>query len=228
MNPNSSYVVPNYPQLQQKNQNMDPMLNEANNMRNLNKPATKEHILYYSTYCKHCNKLLSFLQQNEFENGIDFRCIDARFVKDNVTYILNRNEATPLPPMVNSVPTLCLMPNFEILTGNKIVEYFKPLTKSVQAEREVINSEPNPYCLEKETIGSYGVSSDAFSFYDATDKELSASGDGGLRQMYNYSAISGGTNVASEQHIYTPQDEGREQKMTMSMEQLQQRRNNEI
>ena len=72
----------------------------------------------------------------------------------------------------------------------------------------------------------YGVSSDSFSFYDASDKELSASGMR-LRQLYNYSTISEGSNLDNDQ-IYTPQDEGREKKMSVSLEQLQQRRNNEI
>lgn len=227
MNQNSSYVVPNYPQLQPKDHNTPPA--DVNlGMRNLNAQPPQKHILYYSSFCKHSNKLLPYLQQNDLGGNLDFVCIDKRFVKDNVTYVLSNQQAIPLPPMINSVPTLCIMPNFEILTGNKIVEFFKPYTKSIDEEREVLNNEPNPYCLEKETIGSYGVSSDSFSFYDASDKELSASGDGGLRQLYNYSTISEGSNIQDNNQIYTPQDEGREKKMNVSLEQLQQRRNNEI
>ena len=227
MNQNSSYVVPNYPQLQPKDHNnSQPDVNLG--MRNLNKQPPQKHILYYSSFCKHSNKLLPYLQQNDLGSNLEFVCIDKRFVKDNVTYVLSNQQALPLPPMINSVPTLCIMPNFEILTGNKIVEFFKPLTKSIDAEREIMNNEPNPYCLDKETIGSFGVSSDSFSFYDATDKELSASGDGGLRQMYNYSAYGEGSKVQDNNQIYTPQDEGREKKMNVSLEQLQQRRNNEL
>lgn len=229
MNQNSSYTVPNYPQLEQRNFDMDThMSGGVVGMRNLNKQPSQRHILYYSSYCKHCSKLLPFLQQNQLEDNIDFLSIDNRYVKDNITYIMNQNQTHPLPPMINSVPTLCLMPNFEILTGNKIVEYFKPLSKTIEAEREIIENEPNPYCLDRETIGSYGVSSDSFSFYDSSDKELSASGDGGLRQMYNYSAINGNNTSMSSENIYTPQDEGREKKINISLEQLQQQRNSEI
>ena len=41
----------------------------------------------------------------------------------------------PLPPMVNCVPTLCLLPNFEVLTGNKIINYFNPINENIQQER---------------------------------------------------------------------------------------------
>ena len=125
--------------------------------------------------------------------------------------------------MINCVPTLCLMPNYEILSGSKIVNYFKPIHENINQERDSINMEPNPYCLEKETIGSYGVSSDSFSFYDSSQDELSASGNGGTRQMYNYASIQNNTNDNGT--IVTPMDEGREKKINISLEQLQQQRN---
>ena len=94
-------------------------------------------------------------------NNLELINIDYRFIKDNITYLkLPNNQSFPLPPMINCVPTLCLMPNYEILSGSKIVNYFKPIHENINQERETINMEPNPYCLEKETIGSYGVSSD--------------------------------------------------------------------
>ena len=147
-------------------------------------------------------------------------------MKENITYIkLPNNQSFPLPPMINCVPTLCLMPNHEVLTGSKIMGYFNPISENITDERERVSLEPNPYCLEKETIGNYGVSSDSFSFYDTPADDLSASGNGGTRQMYNYSSINTSNNTES---IYTPQDEGKEQKINMSLEQLQQRRMNEI
>ena len=87
------------------------------------------------------------------------------------------------------------------------------------------SSDPGPLCPEiLREIGSFGVSSDNFSFYDSNHEELSASGNGGMRQMYNYSGIE----QSGSNEIYTPQDQGKEQKLSMSMEQIQQRRNNEI
>ena len=46
----------------------------------------------------------------------------------------------PLPPMINSVPTLCILPNHEILKGKQILEYYTPISKNI----EVAKSDPNP------------------------------------------------------------------------------------
>ena len=81
-------------------------------------------------------------------------------------------------------------------------------------KKEMLDMQPNPFSLDRETIGSYGVSSDSFSFYDSNHEELSASGNGGTRQMYNYSGVEQG----NLNEIYTPQDQGKEQKLSMTME----------
>ena len=216
MNQNSSYIVPNHPQIKP----------EQMNTKNLNDTPTK-HILYYSNYCKHSQELLKLLQKESLIDNLELINIDYRYMKGNVTYLkLPNNQSFPLPPMINCVPTLCLMPNYEILSGSKIVNFFKPIHENIDQERNSINMEPNPYCLDKETIGSYGVSSDSFSFYDSNEDELSASGNGGARQMYNYASFQG--NNQDENSIVTPMDEGREKKINISLEQLQQRRNMEI
>ena len=49
------------------------------------------------------------------------------------------------------------------------------------------------------------------SFYDSNQDELSASGNGGMRQMYNYASIQNNSNNNSS--IVTPMDEGREKKL---------------
>ena len=69
----------------------------------------------------------------------------------------------------------------------------------------------------------FGVSSDNFSFWDSDHEELSASGNGGMKQMYDYVAVE---NNNMEQ-IYTPPDQS-EVKNNISLEQLQQQRQNEI
>ena len=213
MNPNSSYIVPEYPQLKPQT-------------RNLNKESNAKHVLYFSNYCNNCNKLLDFMQKENLVDKVDLVCIDNRFTKDNITYInVGNGNSFPLPPMVNCVPTLCLMPNHEVLSGSKIVNYFKPMCSSIDEERQQINMEPNPYCLDKETNGSFGVSSDNFSFYDTASEDLSASGNGGTRQMYSYATIG---SDYSDTSIHTPHDEGREKKIGMSLEQLQNQRNSEI
>ena len=62
-------------------------------------------------------------------------------------------------------------------------------------------------------------SSDNFSFWDSTHEEMSASGNAGLKQMYSYATVDSQANES----IYTPQDNSKEKKQNISLEQLQQR-----
>jgi hypothetical protein len=114
MNQNNSYVVPNYPQLTnniEQNQQMMP------NKQNLNTQEQK-HLLFFSNYCNHCKNLLSELEKKTVIQNIQLICIDNRQIIDNIIYInLQNGSKMPLPPMINSVPSLCLVPNYEILTG---------------------------------------------------------------------------------------------------------------
>ena len=222
MNQSNSYVTPKYPQLQDNptNEQMTP------NKNNLNVEETK-HILFFSNFCSHCKKLLESLQKQNILSKLDMINIDNRYTKDTIVYItLNNNQTMPLPPMINSVPTLCILPNHEILKGKQILEYYTPISKNIEEERSKINLEPNPFSMEKETIGVYGVSSDNFSYWDTTTDELSAEGNGGTRQMYNYTPID--KNNTEDSSIYTPENDLKENKMKMSLEQLEQQRNTEI
>lgn len=233
MNPTSSYTIPDYPQVRPEQQQQHSLDTTFQNQRSVstsyNKAPSSKHLLYFSNYCKHSTNLLELLQKDGSIDQVELICIDYRFVKDNITYIkLPNNQSMPLPPMINCVPTLCLTPNYEILTGGKILQYFKPISKNIEEERNHINGEPDPYCLEKETIGNYGVSSDNFSFFDSNEDELSASGNGGMRQLYNYVSVNGNENDSNSESIYTPQDLGKEKKISVSLEQLQQQRQNEL
>lgn len=203
-----------------KNMNMMP------NKQNLNKKNTK-HLLFFSELCKHSQELLGNLKQKNLLDKVQLVCIDNRYIENNATYIyLNPSQTMPLPPMITCVPTLCIMPNYEILKGGQIVEYFAPMSKNIEEERQKLNIEPNAFSLESETNGSFGVSSDSFSFWDTNSDDLSAQGNGGKRQMYTYASIES-TNDHSEQ-IYTPTEDTSDKAGPVSLDQIQQQRNNEL
>jgi hypothetical protein len=215
MNPTSSYVTPSFAKMQ--NQEMIP------NKKNLNKDDTK-HLLYFSNYCKHSKTLLEEMNSKSLLDKVELLCIDNRYIKDNITYIsVQNNQYMPLPPMINSVPTLCILPNHEILKGNEIVHYFLPISKTIHEERNQVNLEPNPFSIGGECNSAHGVYSDNFSFWDTDQKELSASGNGGTKQMYNYVSV----HEPNDEQIYTPQEETNDKK-NINLEELQQQRQNEI
>lgn len=204
-------------------------MEESNNYSNKiyienSKNNKEDFFLYFSNNCKHCLKLLDELNKNNVIKKINMICIDNRFKKENVVYIVINNNELPLPPMINCVPMMTISPTNEILKGKEIYNYFIPLIENITEERSKINLEPDPFCINNETIGEFGVTSDNFSFWDTSPDELSASGNGGIKQLYNYSQI----NSENSEKIYTPSLEESDNKNNMSLEQLQKIRNEEL
>ena len=67
------------------------------------------------------------------------------------------------------------------------------------------------------------MASDSFSFWDQTSDDLSAKGNGGMRQLYNYATIDSNMRIEAPKEDYAPDKIG-----TVSLENLQQQRNTEI
>lgn len=181
-----------------------------------------KHELYFSKYCKHSSKLLEDLNQLGMSKKFNYISIDKRVVKQNVTYVLNPDGTSfPLPPMINRVPVLLLKPNHEILVGDQILEYVKPQIKNINEEKTMLFNEPNPYMFKG--AGGIGVVSDEFSFLDSSVSELSAQGNGGMRQMYNYVSLETTPETMS---IPTQFDPDKQPKLNMTLEQLENQRKN--
>ena len=177
--------------------------------------------LYYSKYCKHSTEILEEVNKHGLQDTFTYICIDSRTLKDNVFYIhLLDGTQKLLPPMINRVPILLLKPNYEILSGNQILEYIKPQSKNIKEETIKISNEPSEHSM---TNTMSGVVSDSYSFIDMSPDELSAKGNGGIRQMYNYSTLNDSNNSIS-----TPLLDDKKPKLDYSLEQLEKKRNEEI
>lgn len=195
------------------------------NKNNLNNSDTK-HLLFFSNYCEHSKELLAKLKQKNLLDKVHLVCIDNRFVKNNITYVyIDSTQTMPLPPMITCVPTMCILPNYEVLKGTEIMDYFVPISTNIGDARNELNVEPNAFSIESETNGLFGVSSDSFSFWDTNSEDLTAQGNAGTRQMYNYASIRENNH---EEQIYTPAEEESSDKLSMNLEQIQQQRNSEI
>ena len=175
--------------------------------------------LYFSKYCKYSAKIIDEINKSGVSNKFIFISIDKRFIKNNLTFILNPDGSSfPLPPMINRVPVLLLKPNHEILSGNQILDYIKPQANTIQEEKTMLNQEPNPFCLNMDMSNGFGVTSDNFSFLDTTPDDLTAKGNGGIRQMYNYATLD------YNQNIKTPIENDKSVKLNMTLEQIEQKR----
>lgn len=158
-------------------------------------------ILYYSKYCEVSKNYLQRLSKSDIQNEIHFICIDKR-VKDanNKTYIILENgQKIILPENVTKVPALLLLNNgYQVLYGDQILNFLKPRQREEVKQATQNNMEPMAFSLGGG--GGFGdVVSDHYSFLDQDPSELSAEGNGGMRQMHNYmdlnTAFSG--NVSS-------------------------------
>jgi hypothetical protein len=186
-------------------------------------------ILYYSNFCNHSKNIIQTLSKTTLSKDIHFICIDKRVKEDNKTYIILENgQRIILPETVNRVPALLLLNNnYEILYGEAILNFFKPKQEVAVKQATNNNIEPMAFSFGGGS-SAYGIMSDSYSFLDMNSDDLSAKGNGGVRQMHNYVHTNYMDNNGG---IYTPADESsvKASKIPegLTIEQLQQQREQE-
>lgn len=143
-------------------------------------------ILYYSKYCEVSKKYLQILSKSNDQKDIHFICIDKRIKEaNNKTYIILENsQKIILPDNITRVPALLLLTKgYEVLYGEKILEYLKPKQEIAVRQATKNNMEPTAFSFGG---GFSNIVSDQYSFLDQAPEELEAKGNGGMRQMHNY------------------------------------------
>lgn len=160
-------------------------------------------ILYYSNFCENSKQLLSKISKSNIKNSLHFICIDKRIEKNGSIYIvLENNQQIVLPNIITSVPSLLLInDNYKVLCGNQILDYLKPVEKIEKQKATNFNGEPSAFSIDG---GFSGVVSDNFSFLDQNSDELSAKGNGGMRQLYNYATINYDDKIDTPPDDYLP------------------------
>ena len=180
-------------------------------------------ILYYSNFCEHSKKILQHLSKTNLTKDIHFLCIDVREKKeDGNIYIKLQNKEMILPKTITKVPALLLLNNnYQVLFGEDIYNYFKPKQAQQQVQATLNNLEPSAFSFSNNQI-----SSDNYSFLDMDSDQLSAKGNGGMRQLHNYFSIS-----QQNENISTPSEDFSNKetnKNNISLEQLQKQRELDI
>lgn len=184
-------------------------------------------IIYYSNHCDKSKAVLTALSKSQVSNEIHFLCIDKRVKSGTGAWhiLTETGEKVLLPPQVNRVPALLLLnKGHQVLYGDQILQHFQPKNVALNNEATNFNGEPNAFALGRESMGSgFGVASDNYSFLDQSPDELSAKGNGGMRQLYNYATIDIVDKIETPPDNYSPDKVG-----SVSLEQLQQKRNLDI
>jgi hypothetical protein len=145
--------------------------------------------LYYSTHCKHCQKVLQFLVKNNLANSINFLCIDKRKrdANNNQIYIvLEDGRQVIMPPNVQSVPALLLVKeSYRVILGEDIIKRYQGVVQNQNQTSTQFQGEPMGISLMSSNQGM-NIVSEPYTFYNMSSEELSAKGKGGRREMYNY------------------------------------------
>lgn len=164
-------------------------------------------ILYYSNHCPNCQKLLRSLARSAAKDDIHFVCVDDRVTKsDGSTHVrLQNQQELLLPPTITKVPALLLLnKGHHVLFGGDIDKHFEP--KNTQAALQATGSgggEPQAFSFGGGGAG-FGVASDTFSFLDQSAEQMSAKGEGGMRQQHHYVGLSHEDNIQTPPDTYSP------------------------
>lgn len=176
-------------------------------------------VLYYSNYCNNCKKMIKILSKSDIKNKIHFLNIDKRIVENGKTYILLENSTKVLlPKIVSSVPTLFLINKNKIIVGDDIYQHIKPREEYKTKQSTQFNGEPLAFSLSE--MGT--IMSDNYSYLDQNSDDLSAKGNGGMRQMHSFVSIDHKQDsIETPPEDYEP-DKVKETDLTKMMEQRQQ------
>lgn len=162
-------------------------------------------ILYYSNFCENCKTLLTKISNSSIKNSIHFICIDKRINRNGSIYVvLENNQQIILPNTITSVPSLLLInDNYKVISGTDILTHLKPVEEVKKQQATNFNGEPSAFDFNGGLSG-LGVASDNYSFLDQNSDDLSAKGNGGLRQLYNYATINHVDKIETPPDEYVP------------------------
>ena len=179
-------------------------------------------ILYYSTYCDNCSKLLQIISTSNSQKDMHFINIDKRCKKNGATYIILENgQEILLPPTVSKVPALLLLnKGHHVLFGSDINKHLE--ASHVNHTNPIVKQNGEPLAFSLNNCG-FGVTSDNYSFLDQDADSLSAKGNGGMRQQHHYASLDYNVNIDTPPDTYEPDKIGQ-----VSLEQLEQKRSKDI
>lgn len=179
------------------------------------------NILYYSNYCKNCKELLQEIAKSKVKDDIHFLCIDRRIKKNGSYYIqLENGKEIILPPNITKVPSLLLLNRGNIVvSGMQVKKYILEKTNELNNNATNDNGEPTAFMIND----FKNIQSDNFSFLDQSNDELSAKGNGGLRQTHNYVLVNQASTIETPPETYKPDKIG-----NMSLDEIRAKRNQDV
>ena len=116
--------------------------------------------------------------------------------------------------------------NYNVLYGEAILQHLKPKQEMAVKQATMNNIEPMAFSFGGS--GSYSVASDQYSFLDMDADEMSAKGNGGLRQMHNYVDLNYVDKISAPAENEGHKKGANKLPESLTVEQLQQQREQEF
>ena len=183
------------------------------------------NIIYYSSNCDNCIKLLNTIGNKKLENTLYFS-VDTRETVNNQTFLILENGSRVLLPInITKVPSLLLIDDKTnkntVKMGIEIYDYLN-LNKQENVKEELEHEDISAF-----TLGGRmdNVVSDTFSYLSTAANDLLAEGAGGLEQLHNYSTLDMIHKINTPPDNYTPNKISNDGK---SLEDLQKQREYEL
>jgi len=162
-------------------------------------------ICYYSNFCDPSKKLLQKISRTKLQREIHFICIDQRNRgPQGQMYIVYNGEQLILPPTVSRVPALYFSDTNKVLFGDDIYKFLLP--KEAEINHVATNGQGEPECF---SINNMNQLSDMYSYLDQSAEDMSAKGNGGVRQLRHFSALDENTSIATPEEDYVPDKVGK-------------------
>lgn len=159
-------------------------------------------IIYYSNFCEPSKKLLQELAKTKLGRELHYICIDVRFKDPNGrTFVQVENQRVLLPPAITRVPSLYIMETKQALFEESIYEFLAPKQQAVTRAATSGNMEPECFVTPR--------MSDSFSFWDQEPDDLAAKGNGGMRQLHQFSTVEASESIPTPPENYEPDKIGK-------------------
>ena len=167
-------------------------------------------IVYYSNFCEPSKKLLQLIARTKQRDDMHFLCVDTRFKSPRGETLLQvGSQQVALPGSITRVPALFFTDTGRTLFGDDIYSYLSPKEEAITRVETAGNMEPECY--------SSGIMSmsDSFSYWDQGAEDLTATGNGGLRQMHNFVTIDEHVSIQTPDEKWEPDKIGKNGSKTL-------------
>ena len=142
--------------------------------------------------------------------------------------MLENNQKIILPDIINRVPALLKLADYSVVFGDDIKQTLKQTQSTITKVATQNNNEPLSFSFGGGGSGGGGIVSDNFCFLDIDAKDLTAEGQGGMRQLHSYMGFNQNESISTPEESNSNQPKNEKLPQGLTIEQLQKQRDADL